>query len=187
MPVYELTGVTVSAVSGSAWLCLAVVSRRRASAVTTGAGRARIAPIRATALRPWTNAVRSRCSRAERAAAGACAVIAWAPPPVSCWAGARGAGGGPGRPGSGHGCHESRKDCDADGVAELLEGGECACGHAGAAMRDGFDRERGGGREDHAHAETADEQPGDDAAAGGGRGQAGLGQGGRGAQQKGYG
>src|ERR1035441_9936279 len=71
MPVYELTGVTVSAVSGSAWLCVAVVSRRRASAVMTAAARARIALIRAAALRPWTNAVRSRCSRAERAAAGA--------------------------------------------------------------------------------------------------------------------
>src|ERR1700751_4441985 len=128
MPVYELTGVSVSAVSGSAWLCVAVVSRRRASAVMTAAARARIAPIRATALRPWTNAVRSRCSRAERAAAGACVVIAWAPPPGSCWAVARGAGVGdvPGQAGFCHGCHHSREDCDADGVAELLEGGECA-------------------------------------------------------------
>src|SRR6202050_5112399 len=147
MPVYELTGVTVSAVSGSAWLCVAVVSRRRASAVMTAAARARIAPIRATALRPWTNAVRSRSSRADRAAAGARAVIAWAPPAVSCWA-VVGVGEVPGQAGCCHGCHHSREDCDADGVAELLEGGECACGHAGPAMRDGFDRERGGGRED---------------------------------------
>src|SRR5579862_5004400 len=54
-------------------------------------------------------------------------------------------------------------------------------------MRDGFDRERGGGREDHAHAEAADEQPGDDTAAGGGSGQAGLGQGASGDQHKRYG